>query len=105
MLRTATACAALSLSLGLGLNTPASADPLGDQPLQLTGPMESVRQGGQPADGVPIFRITDAKPADDSLVNVKNGQTVTVEMVQNDVQWREQTAETLKQDGTSKAAD
>jgi len=103
MVRTATACVALSLSLGLGLTSIASAEPL-NQPLPLTGPMEAVRQGGKPSDGVPVFRITDAKPADASLVNASNGQTVTLEMVQNDVQWREQTAETLQQDGTSRTA-
>ncbi|GAB4366234.1 MAG: hypothetical protein Kow00114_24050 [Kiloniellaceae bacterium] len=97
MLRTATAFAALSLSLGLGLSTPSASA----EPIALTCAMEAHR-AGQPADGCrTAIRVTDAKPADASLVNRKNGKTITLEMVQNDVAWRAQTAEQLKQDTTS----
>jgi len=102
MVRTATAIAALSLSLGLGLSLSASAEPL-NSPIQLTGPMDAVRQGGKPSDAGPDLRVTAETPSGKPLVNRNNGKPVTLEMVQNDVQWREQTAETLQQDGTAAA--
>jgi hypothetical protein len=102
MVRTATAIAALSLSLGLGLSLSASAEPL-NSPIQLTGPMDAVREGGTPSDGGPDLRVSEETPTGTPLLNQQNGKPVTVEMVQTDVKWREQTAETLKQDGTSGA--
>lgn len=98
MVRTATAFAALSLSLGLSIPS-ASAE----EPLSLTCAMEAHRAGLPAGDCRTAVRVTDAKPADASLVNRKNGKTITLEMVQNDVAWRAQTAEQLKQDTTSEA--
>ena len=60
MLRTATALGALSVSLGLALASPAvspaRAEPL-NAPIQLTGPMDAVRHGGEPEDWVPEFAV------------------------------------------------
>jgi hypothetical protein len=97
MLRSATACAVLSLSLGLALGTTAHADPV-----KLTGPMEAVQRGQDPSDG---YRIAGEQPDGAPLVNRKNGKPVTLEMVQNDIDWRAQTAESLKPDSTSEATD
>jgi len=97
MVRTATILAALSFPLGLGLSIPtASAEPL---PLNCV--MEAFRQGLPASTCRPAIRVTGETPADESLVNRKNGKTITLEMVQNDVAWREQTAQELKQDTTS----
>lgn len=97
MLRSATACAVLSLSLGLTLGTAAYADPI-----KLTGPMDAVQQGKDPSAG---YRIAGEQPDRMPLVDRKNGKPVTLEMVQNDIDWRAQTAESLKPDSTSEATD
>ncbi|WP_340117121.1 hypothetical protein [Pelagibius sp. 7325] len=99
MVRTATILAALSFPLGLGLSLPTASA----EPLSLTCAMEAVRQNNPTSNCRPAIRVTDETPADESLVNRKNGKTITVEMVQNDVAWREQTAVELKQDTTSEA--
>ena len=100
MVRTATILAALSFPLGLGLSlSTASAEPL-----SLTCAMEAARQDISASNCRPAMRVTDETPADESLVNHKNGKTITLDMVQKDTAWRAQTAEELKQDTTSEAA-
>lgn len=99
MVRTATILAALSFPLGLGLSIPTASA----EPLSLTCAMEAVRQGHAASNCGPAIRVTDERPADESLVNRKNGKTITLEMVKKDATWRAQTAEELKQDTTSEA--
>lgn len=98
MVRTATAFAALSLALGLSIPSVKA-----EEPISLTCAMEAYRAGQSAGHCRTAIRVTDAKPAEKSLVNRKNGRTITLEMVQNDVTWRAQTAEKLKQDTTSEA--
>jgi hypothetical protein len=94
MYRTAAAVAALALTAGLYLSTgPAMAEP---ENSQVTSARPAVE--GMTDDGV---RVTDAKPADDSLVNLRNGKVITLEMVQNDAEWQAETAQMLKRDHTS----
>jgi hypothetical protein len=99
MVRTATVLAALSFTLGLGLSLPTASA----EPIALNCAMEAFRQGLPASTCGPAIRVTDETPADESLVNRKNGKTITLEMVQNDAAWREQTANELKQNTTSEA--
>ena len=94
MFRTAAAFAALGLTAGLYLTTgSAMAEPGNPQPVR------PAVEGKTDAE----VRITNAKPSDDSLVNSRNGEVVTLEMVQNNAAWQEETAEMLKRDRTSEA--
>jgi|GEM_PF-6143293 len=64
--------------------------------------VQQAKQVRDTADGnQPGIRVTNETPDDDSLVNGRNGKTVTLEMVQKDAEWREETAEMLRDDDTS----
>lgn len=97
MVCTATALAALSLSLGLGLSIQSASA----EPIPLNCAMKAFGQDHAAGNCGPAIRVTDETPADESLVNRKNGKTITLEMVQKDAAWRAQTAEELKQDTIS----
>jgi len=94
MFRTAAAVAALGLTAGLCLATGTAMAEPEDQLFTAARPAAE----GKTDDGI---RITDAKPEDDSLINQRNGQVITLEMVQNDAEWQAETAEMLKRDRTS----
>lgn len=94
MFRTASAAAALGLTAGLCLSTgTAMAEPEDS----LVTPARPAVEGKTDAE----VRIIDAKPADDSLINHRNGKVVTLEMLQNDAEWQAEAAEMLKRDNTS----
>ena len=100
MLRTAAAFAALSLSAGLYLAPViAQADPLNDNPAPI---LPSKWHHLAPSGDNEIY-FTNDKSTGSSLVNRKNGRTITLEMVKNDVEWQEETAEMLRKDQTSEA--
>lgn len=94
MYRTAAAVAALGLTAGLYLsNGTAIAEPKDSQNISQRPAVE----GKTDAE----VRITNAKPEEDSLVNQRNGKVITLEMVQNDAEWQDRTAQMLKRDRTS----
>jgi hypothetical protein len=94
MFRTAAAVAALGLTAGLCLSTGTAMAEPEDSPLTAARPAVE----GKTDDSV---RITEAKPAENSLVNQRNGKVITLEMVRNDAEWQAETAEMLKRDNTS----
>jgi len=97
MLRTAAAFAALSLSAGLCIS---SGTALADAARDADNTPVVVAHNAASDDNAATVRITDQKPADASLVNRRNGKTITLEMVKNDVEWREETAHMLQRDRT-----
>jgi hypothetical protein len=91
MLRSKTALAALGAATILIASTPGFADE--PKPYDMRHDSQQAAQ--------PNVRVTNAKPEGESLVNGRNGKTVTLEMVQKDSQWRAETAEMLQADRTS----
>ncbi len=99
MLRRKTALAALGAAAALfTLNPSFAEEPKVDGAQQAAQPRDTA-DGNQPG-----IRVTNEKPDDASLVNGRNGKTVTLEMVQNDAEWREDTSEMLKRDKASDAS-
>jgi hypothetical protein len=97
MFRTAAAAAALGLTAGFYLSTGTAMA----EPENSTVTTERPAVEGKTDDSV---RITEAKPADDSLINQRNGKVITLEMVRNDAKWQAEAAEMLKRDNTSEVA-
>jgi hypothetical protein len=97
MFRTAAAAAALGLTAGLYLSTGTAMA----EPENSTVTTEHPAADGNAAAGI---HITDAKPEDNSLINQRNGNVITLEMVQNDAKWKAEAAEMLKRDNTSEVA-
>lgn len=94
MYRTAAAVAALGLTAGLYLTAgTAMAEAEDSENITQRPAVEGKTDAG--------LRVTDAEPAEDSLVNLRNGKVITLEMVQNDAAWQAETAEMLKRDNTS----
>ena len=100
MLRRKTALAALGAATALLILTPSFAPSFAEE-----AKVAGTQQAAQPrdtADGPqPDIRVTNEKPDDASLVNGRNGKVVTLEMVKNDAEWREETAEMLEEDTAS----
>ena len=89
MFRTAAAAAALGLTAGLYLSTGTAMA----EPENSTVTTEHPAADGNAAAGI---HITDAKPEDNSLINQRNGNVITLEMVQRDIEWHRETARMLR---------
>lgn len=91
MLRSKTALAALGAATILIASTAGFAE----EPKPRT-----LHSGTQQASQPPV-RVTDTEPGGESLVNGRNGKTITLEMVQKETEWRAETAKMLQDDQTS----